>query len=621
MIRLVLGSESVLGDAPLDRPVGGGFPRKRIFPETLAESMGNGSVRANAAGPAADFAFNASRPDCVLPARARPADARRHFANSQRGETMNRMAPASAAIAALILTATTAPAAAPNPAVADRVALPPRRDDYAAVVRRTAAMTQDDEARRLAAARGLHIVNVTWEDTGRFKGSAVGPNISDMTIQVRHTDPGDGRTRLTCMPVIRFPNFSDKTGDIPPERFFVLTGNEKGRPLMPVSLRDLLGNLRRHLAVPRSWKGFGTSLLADRDTHVLVSAQACFLPVPKQGIAEFTPVLFNYQSQPGDPAVLTILATREGTSITVIDNQRDRFTDGGAWGRQLYFNKKGERAAFTGQRLSDFKAAGGNTASPTPHAAGEQGLNMVLLIQVPLKQKARPTPASAGLVCCAAVPSEAPPAARAAGSDVEAAVIGHGKVEGPFTELADLAIERDPAYPVRVTVQFYKATSNGVVSPADVQEIAAQIDRVYKQADYVGSLVTEGETDRPTEHDGPKVQPPGWWRDFWARHQAEFGRDREAVCAALRDVHGPDWFPMTENALAVEACTLPRATAPAFAVFINGTPLPWWAIAVPPLLLVAVGLLVAARRRRPLPAPVGRHALPAPPTGKGTTEE
>ena len=48
-----------------------------------------------------------------------------------------------------------------------------------------------------------------------------------------------------------------------------------------------------------------TSLLAPRDTHALVSAQAAFLPVPRGGDAEFNPVLFNYQSVPGDPAVLT----------------------------------------------------------------------------------------------------------------------------------------------------------------------------------------------------------------------------------------------------------------------------------------------------------------------------
>jgi hypothetical protein len=48
-------------------------------------------------------------------------------------------------------------------------------------------------------------------------------------------------------------------------------------------------------------------------------------------------------------------------------------------------------------------------------------------------------------------------------SDVEESVIGRGKVEGPFTEIDGLEIERDERYPVRVTVQFFKATSNGAV--------------------------------------------------------------------------------------------------------------------------------------------------------------
>ena len=62
-----------------------------------------------------------------------------------------------------------------------------------------------------------------------------------------------------------------------------------------------------------------------------------FLPIPKSGVATFNPVLFNYQSYPGDPAVLTILATREGTSTTIIDNQRDGFGAGRTWGQRLFF--------------------------------------------------------------------------------------------------------------------------------------------------------------------------------------------------------------------------------------------------------------------------------------------
>src|SRR5437660_7903 len=97
---------------------------------------------------------------------------------------------------------------------------------------------------------------------------------------------------------------------------------------------SLLGECRHVRPLGReSWIGRGKSLLSGRDSHVLVSAQACFLPVPKEGLATFNPVLFNYQSVSGDPAVLTVLATREGTSTTVIDNKRDSFSEGSTWGQ------------------------------------------------------------------------------------------------------------------------------------------------------------------------------------------------------------------------------------------------------------------------------------------------
>jgi hypothetical protein len=115
----------------------------------------------------------------------------------------------------------------------------------------------------------------------------------------------------------------------------------------------------------------------------------------------------------------------------------------------------------------------------------------------------------------------------AAKSDVEAAVIGHGPAEGPFTEIDGLDIERDERYPIRVTVQFYKATSNGIVSEADVQSIADQIQRVYKDADYVGSLVVDGDSERPTEYEGPKDEPPGWWDAFWKRFEGNTDMTRQ----------------------------------------------------------------------------------------------
>src|SRR5262249_19084287 len=138
--------------------------------------------------------------------------------------------------------------------------------------------------------------------------------------------------------------------------FQLLVGNENGKPLHKVSLRELLSDPRRFLSKPDSWKSFEKSLLAPRDTHALVSSQACFLPIPRQGSVEFNPVICNYQPYDKDPAVLAILATREGTSMTVIDNKRDAFKSGATWGQRLFFNHRGERASLSGERKSDFDA-------------------------------------------------------------------------------------------------------------------------------------------------------------------------------------------------------------------------------------------------------------------------
>ncbi len=414
---------------------------------------------------------------------------------------------------------------------------------YGNVIERTKSMIRNPEAIALAAKHGLQILDVTWEDTGRYDNSAVGPNISDMTIQVEQRDPRSGEAQLHLMPVIRYPNYSDLSADVPMQQLSVLTGNEKGEETEPVLLADLLEDLRSYLSKPASWKGRGQSLLAERDSHVLVSAQAAFLPIPKNGEATFNPVLFNYQSYPGDPAVLTILATREGTSATVIDNQRDGFDAGRTWGQRLFFNKNGERASLTGKRISDFRSEqseGNTTTLPPVEVSEEEGLNMVMLIQVPLKQKS-PFGQFGGVaqndMAMEALPAPLAKPSRSR-SDVEAAVIGHGPVEGPFTEIDNLAIERDPNFPIRVTVQFYKATSNGVVSETDLTEIDEQIKRIYDDADYVGSLVTDGRTRRPTEYDGEHQQPKDWWEQFWKHSKNRQGLGREAAIDILKRLRG-----------------------------------------------------------------------------------
>lgn len=430
---------------------------------------------------------------------------------------------AAAIVASLVLLASLAsPAQAQEPDEDQRA--------YQQAIDNAEAIVWDGDVVDFAARHGLDVVNVAWEDTGRYDNSSVGPNISDVTIQVSRPIEGTDDHSLALMPVIRYPNFADKTGDVALDKFYLPVGNEDGEGLDVVTLEQYLGNIGQYL----SDHGRGNdnlSLLAERDSHVLVSAQAAFLPVPQHGIAEFNPVIFNYQSYEGNPAVLTIVVTAEGTSATIIDNQRDGFSSGGSWGQRLFFNQNGERASLTGERASDASAPGAAPglfdaedefagAAQTATAGSVNDSNVVMIIQVPLKHEGYELYAYESEDSCGDCYFSAE--ASDAGSDVEDAVIGHGEVEGPFTELDGLTIERDPDFPIRVTVQFYKATATGEVSAADIDAIAADITRVYEEADYVGSLVTDGPSGRPTEYNGPHFQPDNWWQEFARRHGGLF---------------------------------------------------------------------------------------------------
>ncbi|MBI1944618.1 MAG: hypothetical protein HYS27_02920 [Deltaproteobacteria bacterium] len=416
------------------------------------------------------------------------------------------------------------------------------------VIRRVVLMPNDVSLQERAWYRHrLNVLNLTWEDTGRDYGSSVGPNISDLTLQVHEKTARGSRTHL--LPVLRHPNFTDKTGDVPADKLWVKVGNQgaKDGKTSVVPLTDVLKNLKEYLSDPDSVKGAG-NLLAKRDTHFLVSAQHVFVPLPDEGKVEFNPVLFNYQSYQGSPAVLTLLVTRQGTSATIVEN-REEDAPQQAWGQQLYFNHAGQETLFTAERRSAVKARiEGGHAEVQDQGALAEGADMMMIVQVPLRQrehygmlgslKADDVGEAFGVgglglkgagaggggyaMDGAQVQSAAPMVIGGIGSgeagygsgrgrvsDLERAVIGHGDALGKFEEGRGLRLVRDPRFPVRVTVQFYKATSNGVVSDEDLASAAADIARVYRDADYVGSLVVpEGERVRPTDwHDAGGAGP------------------------------------------------------------------------------------------------------------------
>jgi len=430
------------------------------------------------------------------------------------------------AAAALVVAAATSVAATADAATAVVAPGPPPEPAYPEVVGSVASMVSNAEARRAAGRHGLQILNVLWEDTGRWQGSSLGPNISDVTIEVV-SGQGDAR-QLALMPVLRFPNFADRTSDVRLDRIFLRVGNEReGDPERVITLRDLLEEPGRWLSRPGEGRIRGGSLLAPRDTHALVSAQAAFLPVPRQGQATFHPVIFNYQSSASHPAVLTVLVTRQGTSVTVVDNARDTVGGRASWGQRLFFNAGGQRAPLTAERLSDVVDRGSTSNGESTASLGEDA-NLLLLVQVPLKQRERPRPpAPAGAACESAAPAAAKAMPSSRGADMEVAVLGHGELQGPFTELDGLTVERDPRFPVRVTVQFYQAVSSPDVGEREMAQLARLVSSVYDKGDFVGSLVvpSPGDPRRPTRWDGVSGSPAGvaWW-DFpglverWQRH-------------------------------------------------------------------------------------------------------
>lgn len=413
-----------------------------------------------------------------------------------------------------------ATATAPSPVPEVPQPSPPALHD---AIRQVVRMPSDRALARAARARHMRIQNLSWEDTGRFMGSSVGPNISDLTLEVLERVPtrnGRTRQRTYLLPALRYPNFTDRTADVPADRFWVRVGNQRpgAAPgdLSPVPLTEVLSHLRDYLSVPESLRGENQDFTAPRDTHYLVSAQHVFVPVPDGVRVEWAPVLFNYQSNPGEPAVLCLVITREGTSITIIENRPDPLHPDG-WGQRLYFNHGGQRTLFTAERRSDVaERIEAGQARPEDATALEEGADMVMIVQVPLRLPYAPRRAMSsggglgsgagyGAAAGAFADGDSSGASRGRTSDVERAVVGHGLEEGPFQEIRNRRIRRDPRFPIRVTVQFYRATSNGVVSEADLESAVSTIERVYAEADFVGSLVV-GSQERPTSWVRPSPQ-------------------------------------------------------------------------------------------------------------------
>ena len=192
------------------------------------------------------------------------------------------------------------------------------------------------------------------------------------------------------MPVIRECNFTDTTWNVEIDKISIVVGNEKAHhfanKLETISLKEYLKHFHRYMSVKPKHTGHNgkaerINLLQtdeSRDSHAVVSSQACFLPTENGKKTLFNIKLFNYQSWPKNPAVLAIVATSNGTSSQIIEGNCQK----------LLFNKYGTKANFVGTRITHSHIEMDNFNLNVPLTKQEKRDDCIIIIQVPLKQQA-----------------------------------------------------------------------------------------------------------------------------------------------------------------------------------------------------------------------------------------
>lgn len=364
-------------------------------------------------------------------------------------------------------------------------------------------MTMNTSVHRLLQEHNLRMVKVSWDDIDRDFNSCVGNNITDMTLVVNNTR----------MPIIRPPNYTDITEDLPSDQLSGLrVGNENGSPLTCVTLEHYLKNISKYTNQRHT-----QNLWASRDATLLTRSQCCVLPCERKKSTQFCVELHNYRSTKQPTGILAIVVSNLGTSAQFIKS---------GCSEKIYLNFNGRAHKTSIERLQDRqeRITGKSCAKLQAHTEMKQNEsldNMLMIIQVPLKYNYRHMPRSLSLsnnyACRAAAYSSASSSASLAGAvntpsvDLEtinrlskkrSAGVDFGQLSlgsdvGPFNGLGLKKLERDEDKPISVTFQYYRVSDDSTLSQNEVQDIASQLGQARSVASASGSLVVDNQL-RPT---------------------------------------------------------------------------------------------------------------------------
>ena len=347
------------------------------------------------------------------------------------------------------------------------------------LVSKIVSIASNNELQKFAHKHELNINQITWEDTGRSKGSCMGPNITDMTLRLDK----DG----ALLPVIRRPNFSDETADLSIEQFELPVGNENGKDITKIPLRKFLEKPKDFIKTD----GKLESLFDEkRDKEILVSAQYCVLPL-YEGTCEFNVHMYNYQSSSTEPAVLVLVVSSQGTSAQVLNGNSP-----------LYFNDNGRACNFKAERMKDVRKRE-DKSEAMEMTAEEKEKNCLYIYQVPLKIKE--TRRELYSMCSTTSYTNSYPDSYSLRSlkyeerGMDDAILQKGESHSDFLGVNNKDLERDFQFPIRCTLQFYKVTDSVDITESVFEDMNTKIKDVYTKGINQGSLVTNGFTGRSTE--------------------------------------------------------------------------------------------------------------------------
>jgi hypothetical protein len=414
-----------------------------------------------------------------------------------------------------------------------------KMSNFSETISQVIQLTENDDVQKYLSKSSMAVQKVSWEDISRNKNSVWGDSITDMTLCVAKTPITDDKPTPTVLcPVIRHKNYTDKSFDVPADTFKLAVDNKV------MTLSEYLKKL---------------GVFDARDsTAVLLQTQCCILPVqdqqslglmhspalasPAPAPTEFCVSLYNYQANNDSPAVLAICAHKNSTSATLLKQKPTKlfqsFNNDAHWFKlERVAAVRAKASGKKEERVTDFRKM----------TETEKQENCIMIIQVPLvHEMPKPRKYSGGYSLYSNelddLELKSSGMASSSGKEIwsDASIgdeeeyssgkrysgikkssssrketgldMGNVQVGSKVNDvdanadtfitpdnIDEYKLKRDSKYPVRVTFQYYRASDSTNIPTNELDNIIEQLLQPVKVATAVGSLVTSGDTNRPTE--------------------------------------------------------------------------------------------------------------------------